>query len=251
MKDNTKISFARCQSSAYTDYGFDKYHYLQGISKSARCYLFYLNGEVAGFCSFVNQTFKGCSNGVRFHRVAVLPQFLHQGLGSMMCNFMAAIFQNNGYRVYIKCQSDILGIYFGNHPESWSPTGNNRKVKKNKGCESKKFKNRIEKACYCYKFVGNSIEGYEELLLPIAAMRATDSLLIQKKISKSSIVENNIHSEKQIKTKTKNIQRPILYLIMPLLSLKIAYSKTNINKRTIPKAKQTSYQRYTRNIFSG
>lgn len=252
MRINTRLSIARCESSAYMYYGFNEYHYLQGINKSARCFLFYLNGEVAGFCSFVNQTFRGCSNGVRFHRIAVLPQFLHQGLGSMMCDFMAAIFQNNGYRVYIKCQSDALGTHLGNHPENWSATGNHRKIKKDKGSEGKKFKNRMETACYCYKFVGNSIKGHEDLLLPIAEMRASNRLFIQKKISETGIIEKPVHIDKQVKTGIKTVQQPTLYFIIPLLlSSKAIYSKEQINRRTAPKAKQASHHRYTGNIFSG
>lgn len=190
---NTDITFSRCEADSWQKLGFAKYHYLsQGFNKASKCFLFYWKGETAGFCSVLNHPFKNCPNGIRFHRVVVLPQFRNKSIGTTMCQFIASIFQNNGNVVYMTCRSDTLGDFFAKHSD-WKATTNNQKIKRDSKCEGKKFKNRIRAICYCYKFIGNGISGYENLLLPISEMRKNNLLL---KINNISDMNKNINNTK-------------------------------------------------------
>lgn len=203
---NLELSVARCESTCYNEYGFNNYHYMDSpISKSSKCFLFYLDDEVAGFCSVINNPFKGCSNGMRFHRIVVLPKFEKKGIGVTMCRFVASILQNSGAVVYMKCQSETLGRYFGSNLEEWMPTANNKKMKKNNDCEGSKFKNRIEAVCFCYKFIGEGITGYEDLLLPIVEMRKENKLLKINKLPKNMKLKLTSNKVTILKEETESV----------------------------------------------
>lgn len=226
MKPNipVRLSVARCEHSAYTEYGFNQYHYLKGINKSARCFLFYLNGKPAGFCAVINQTFKGCHNGVRFHRIVVLPQFSHRGLGGMICDFIASVFRSGGYQMYMTCQSNALGTHMERQPNDWLPTANNKRKRKKHDTEGKRYRNRIEDVCFCYKFTGNKITGYENLLLSISELRKSNGLYIPKAISEEKIIRRL--QKKQSTTRCKKEKSPctysetILVTILDMMNLK-------------------------------
>ena len=54
---------------------------------------------------------------------------------------------------------------------TWNPTSYNGKTRTNTKFEEGKYNNRLERKSYCYKYVGEPIYGYEELLKPIAELR--------------------------------------------------------------------------------
>lgn len=217
MKPNipVRLSVARCEHSAYAEYGFNQYHYLKGINKSARCFLFYLNGKPAGFCAVINQTFKGCHNGVRFHRIVVLPQFSQRGLGGIICDFIAGVFQNSGYQMYMTCQSAALGAYLEKHPKNWKATANNKRKRKNNGAEGKRYRNRIEDICFCYKYAGKKIVGYENLLSSISIQRECGTLYVQKGITEGiSRLQKKQNTTNHKKVKSSFAYRNITLSIM-------------------------------------
>lgn len=55
--------------------------------------------------------------------------------------------------------------------ETWSPTSYNGKKRNNKNYETGKYDNRLDRKSYCFKYVGEPIYGYEELLKPINDLR--------------------------------------------------------------------------------
>lgn len=209
MNTSKKISVARCEYSAYTQYGFNQYHYLAGINKSARCFLFYLDGKIAGFCAVVNHTYRGCSRGVRFHRVVVLPQFSHRGLGGMICDFIAGIFQNDDYKVYMTCRCIELGTYMGEHTNNWKATANNLRKRKNNTSEGKRYKNRTKDICFCYKYIGENITGYDNLLLTIAELRKNSGLYILNSITEEKVTDRL--QKKQTITSRKKVNSSFVF----------------------------------------
>ena len=58
--------------------------------------------------------------------------------------------------------------------EKWKPTGRNGKS----GFTDAKAVNRKSRPSYCYEYVGDQIEGYKELLLPINEMRSKSEITL-------------------------------------------------------------------------
>jgi hypothetical protein len=101
-------------------------------------------------------------------RIVILPDYQGTGLGVKICEFSSAILRNNGAcNVYIKTINPALGEYFSKS-NLWKPTSMNGK----KGNTDAKAVNRKSRPSYCYEYIGEQIEGYKDLLLPINEMRS-------------------------------------------------------------------------------
>lgn len=150
---------------------FKKHHYLtEKLNKSAKCFLFTWNDKPIGFCAVLNTPRKGTPHAMAISRVVVLPDFQGLGLGTKICNFIGGVFTQDEKLMYIKTVNPALGIYF-NKSEIWAPTSYNGKFRKETKFEGDKYKNRVQRVSYCHRFEGDGIEGYEELMLPVAKMR--------------------------------------------------------------------------------
>lgn len=152
---------------------FKKHHYLtQEMNKGAKCFVFTWNDELVGFISFLNQPNKRKRNGMRFSRLVVLPDYQGLGLAGTILDFSAAIIKSQGddYEVYAKAIHPQLGKFWHRSP-NWQPTAQNEKFRKDVNCEGTKYKHRLQRASYCYKYVGEPIYGYDDLLKPINELR--------------------------------------------------------------------------------
>jgi hypothetical protein len=97
------------------------------------------------------------------------------GLGTKISEFAAGIFKNDGKLVYTKTISPALGLY-RDKSSTWEGTAQNGKVRSvgNPG----KYKNKLTRASFCHKDIGEDIKGYEDLILPIADMRKSKTKMI-------------------------------------------------------------------------
>lgn len=164
------LSVQRVEASAWEM--FKQHHYLtEEINKSCKCFLFYWEDKVIGFCGVLNTPRKGNPESCAISRIVVLPSVQGMNFGSKICNFIGGIFKNNGNKLYIKTINPSIGLYFNNHPTLWRGTTFNGKLRKNVDCEGNKYKNRVERSSYCHEYIGEPISGYEELILPISEMR--------------------------------------------------------------------------------
>ena len=169
-KPNIRLSVQRVEASAWTNMGFDKHHYLTSeLNKSAKCFLFYWDGKVVGFCAVLNSPRNGCPNDCSISRTVVLPDFQGLGIGSRMTNFIGGIFSAAGYSVYTKTANPALGIY-RDRSDKWAGTSHNHKTRKTID-HDEKYRNRLMRMSYCHKYVGEKIYGYECLLKPIDTIR--------------------------------------------------------------------------------
>ena len=150
---------------------FKKHHYLtEEVNKSCKFLLFEWNDKPIGIVAIINQPRKGCANGFAISRVVVTPDFQGMGLGVKLSEFACAIIKDNGGVIFIKTINPALGIYF-NKSKLWRGTTNNGKSRTIKEDTDKSARNRLERASYCHEYIGESIGGYKELLLPISEMR--------------------------------------------------------------------------------
>ncbi len=110
----------------------------------------------------------------RASRIVVLPDYQGLGIGSKISDFCAGIMKNEGARYYLKTVNPALGEY-NNKSDNWEPTAFNGKVRIPSVVANKKGRNKYTtlrtQPSYCHKYVGESISGYENLLLPITEMR--------------------------------------------------------------------------------
>jgi ABC-type lipoprotein export system ATPase subunit/GNAT superfamily N-acetyltransferase len=151
---------------------FKKHHYLtEDVSKSCKFYLFEWNGKSIGINAVIPQPSGHFKNGVRESRIVVLPDYQGLGLGYKISEFTAAIYKNSGYRYFTKTVHPALGKYRNKNNILWKGTSKNGKEPKDLGYNTKfnwKVKQRVS---FCHEYIGEAIQGYENLLLPINELR--------------------------------------------------------------------------------
>jgi len=156
---------------------FKKHHYLtDDVNKSCKFLLFEWNEKPIGIVAIINQPRKGCSNGFALSRTVILPDFQGMGLGVKLSEFAAAIIKKDGGLCFTKTINPALGIY-RNKSKLWRCTAMNGKIRhKSSSSSDISAKNRLERASYCHEYIGESISGYEDLLLPINEMRSKNQM---------------------------------------------------------------------------
>ena len=163
------LQFSRVESETWDI--FKKHHYLtHDVNKGAKFLLFEWDKKPIAIVAILNTPRKGIPNGMAISRIVVLPDYQGLGLGSKICNFIGGIFINENKKMYIKTVNPALGEYF-NKSILWRGTLENGKTRNLKFVDIQKYKNRVTRASYCHEYIGKSISGYEELLLPINIMR--------------------------------------------------------------------------------
>ena len=64
-----------------------------------------------------------------------------------------------------------MGEYRNKTIEKWKPTVFNGKLRMHTNNHSKVYSKLKQRASYCHEYIGDGIEGYDELLLPIQRLR--------------------------------------------------------------------------------
>lgn len=170
VKPIINLTIQRVEPSAWEM--FKKHHYLtEEINKSCKCFIFRWNSQIVGFVGILNTPRKGCPNAVAISRLVVLPDYQGMGIGKQIAKTISAILKNEGYLIYIKTVNDALGKSFENDTYNWRPTAYNGKIRKNSEYETGKYNNRLVRKSYCYAYEGEPLDGFSEILLPIAEMR--------------------------------------------------------------------------------
>jgi ABC-type lipoprotein export system ATPase subunit/GNAT superfamily N-acetyltransferase len=150
---------------------FKKHHYLtEDLNKSAQCILFEWNEKPIGICCVLNTPRKGMGEAMAISRIVILPDYQGLGLGSKLSSFIGQIYKNKGNRIFIKTANPALGEYF-NKSDKWRGTSNNGKGKPASSFDTLKYKNRLTRISYSHEYIGETLIGFEDLLLPINEMR--------------------------------------------------------------------------------
>ena len=139
--------------------------------------MFEWNNKPIGIVAVLNTPRKGIPNGMAISRIVILPDYQGLGLGSRISSFIGGVFVNNGNKLYIKTVNPALGEHF-NNSKDWRGTAMNGKKRTDKGQDILKYKNRVLRLSYCHEYIGESISGYEDLLLPISEMRRKSEITL-------------------------------------------------------------------------
>ena len=158
---------------------FKKHHYLtEEVNKSCKFLLFEWNNKPVGIVAIINQPGPNERKyAMAISRIVITPDFQGMGLGIKLSEFCGGLIRNNNGLCFIKTVNPALGIYF-NKSKIWRGTANNGKSRTIKKDTDKSAKNRLERASYCHEYIGESISGYEDLLLPIDKMRESNKLTL-------------------------------------------------------------------------
>jgi ABC-type ATPase involved in cell division len=156
---------------------FKAHHYMTAsVNQSCTFLLFEWNEKPIAIVAVISTPRNKNPNGKAISRVVVLPDYQGIGIGSKVCNFIGGIYKNQKCDLYIKTVNPALGEYF-NKSDQWIGTSHNGKMRNDIHLANEKsYKNRLERQSYCHKYNGQSIGGYEDILLNIDSMRTKTQL---------------------------------------------------------------------------
>lgn len=156
---------------------FKKHHYLtEEVNKSCQCILFEWNKKPIAICCILNTPRKGMGEAMAISRIVVNPDYQGMGIGYSLCCFIGGIYTQRRNRIFIKTVNPALGMKFNNSKE-WRGTTFNGKKAPHVNLDAK-AKNRFDRISYCHEYIGEVIDGYEDLLLPINEMRSKNELTL-------------------------------------------------------------------------
>lgn len=156
-----------------TWHNFAKHHYMTSdLNKSSQCFVFTWNNQVVAFDAIIPFPNGSITNGLREHRLVVLPDFQGLGIGSRVSEFVAAIYKSIGYTLYCKTINPRLGEYRSKTPNKWKASSTNGKERSEREV-SKEYNmmGGLTRPSYCHHYIGDAIYGFEDLLLPIDEIR--------------------------------------------------------------------------------
>ena len=174
-KPTIQLTVERVEANVWESLSFEKHHYLTpALNPSAKCFLFKWDDNPVGFVAILNSPRKGYPHGHNISRIVLFPDYQGLGLSTQILNFCGGILKSLGedYFLYIKTIHDKMGKGLERN-NNWTPTSYNGKLRNKEGLQAEggKYKNRLERISYCYKYIGEPIYGYEHLLKPIKELR--------------------------------------------------------------------------------
>lgn len=158
---------------------FKKHHYLtEKVNKSYIFLLFEWNKKPICIAVIGRQIGRGVGKAYRDSRIVVIPDYQGMGVGSYISNFLGGVCKSVGGRYFTKTIHPALGDYRNKHQHIWSPTAFNGKIRKKSESKNNKYTSIKLRASYCHEYIGESISGYEDLLLPISEMRSKNEITL-------------------------------------------------------------------------
>ena len=159
---------------------FKKHHYLTELNNKAYAhYLFEWNDKPIAINVISPLPSGSLKNAFRESRIVVLPDYQGLGLGYEISKFTAQIYRNAGRRYFTKTVHPALGEKRNSNID-WRGTPDNGKERKKRKKEfnyESHWKHN-SRPSYCHEYIGESISGYEELLLPINEMRSKNEITL-------------------------------------------------------------------------
>ena len=178
LRQRPQISLSVYRTEPTTWDIFKKHHYMtQELNSSAMCFCFTWENQLVCFASILPQFGKGVGKAMRMTRLVVLPDFQGLGLGKNVLDFIGGICRASGYKFYIKTINPRMGYHL-EHSEKWKPTPHNGKLRKEREEIRKfgKYKCLFIRPSYCFQYIGEGIEGYDNLMQKVDKMRYDKSM---------------------------------------------------------------------------
>jgi len=182
QRPEIKLTVRRVEPTVFWSGGFAKEHYLRAdINKSCKCLLFEWNGVPVAFVGILNTPRKGIPYGCSISRIVILPDFQGIGLSTQIFNFCGGIVKSlsddeHDYRLYIKTAHRKFGEALGRNPNvratMFDGKGRDKKAIEH---DNHRYRNRLQRVSYCKEFIGDKIDGFQDMLKPINELRKEKS----------------------------------------------------------------------------
>jgi len=165
------LNIQRVECSVYNELGFKSQHYMiEDINASCMCFLFTTkNGKPFAFVAVINQTYRGCRNGMRISRIVIAPKFQGKGYSVALTSLMGGLLTAKGKLMYINTHKENYGRALG-RSRCFKSTAADMRDRRN--TTDGKCKNRQNGKAYRKKYIGRAIYGYKDLFCDIDTMRA-------------------------------------------------------------------------------
>jgi GNAT superfamily N-acetyltransferase len=138
---------------------------------SAQCFVAQWDDKPVAFVSTLSLFGKGIINSVRVHRMVVLPDYQGLGISRQLLSTIAAIYRNNGTKLYIKSVNPAIGFALAKD-NRWSPTAfNGRRREGIEHSDPNKTDTHQSRPSFCYRYDGPPVQGFDNLILPIDQIR--------------------------------------------------------------------------------
>ena len=155
---------------------FKKYHYMTAeLNEAATCFVFTWNDKLVAFNAILPLPSGQYQNAWRSSRLVVLPDFQGLGIGSKVSEFIGGILKASGKTLYTKTVNPALGLY-RQKSKNWEATAANGKADKQEHIDKCSSMGGLTRPSFCYKYIGEPVYGYENLLMPIDKIRYNNSM---------------------------------------------------------------------------
>ena len=178
QRPEIKLTVRRVEPTVWKSMLFDKSHYLTSeLNKSCKCLLFEWNGVPVAFVGILNAPRKGIPYGCSVSRIVILSDYQGLGLSTIIFNFVGGIVKSlsddeHDYRLYIKTAHRKFGEALGRN-SSVRATMFDGKGRDKKAIEhdNHRYRNRLQRVSYCKEYIGDKIDGFQDMLKPIGDLR--------------------------------------------------------------------------------
>lgn len=157
---------------------FKHAHYLTAeMNKSCKCLLFEWDGVPVAFVGILNTPRKGIPYGCSISRIVVAEDYQGLGLSTIIFNFCGGIVKSlsdeeHDYRLYIKTAHRKFGEALSKNPNvratMFDGKGRDKKAIEH---DNHRYRNRLQRVSYCKEYIGDKIDGFQDILRPIGEMR--------------------------------------------------------------------------------
>ena len=174
-----QLTVRRVEPSVWRSMGFAKEHYLTAeLNKSCKCLLFEWDGVPVAFVGIINTPRIRMRYAMAISRLVILPDYQGLGLSTLIFNFVGGIVKSlsdeeHDYRLFIKTAHRKFGEALARNPKVRS-TANH--LKKPIRPTDARYRHRLSRISYCYEYIGEKIDGFQDILRPIVEMRKNKNI---------------------------------------------------------------------------
>lgn len=173
QRPNIKLTVRRVEPIVWKSLGFSKCHYLSAeLNKSCKCLLFEWDGVPVAFVGIINSPRIRMPYAMAISRMVILEDYQGLGLSTIIFNFVGGIVKSlstddREYRLFIKTAHSKFGQALSRNPNVRA-TANH--LKKTRPTDTR-YRHRLSRRSYCYEYIGEKIDGFQDMLRPISEMR--------------------------------------------------------------------------------
>lgn len=177
QRPHIQLTVRRVEPSVW--YLFKKEHYLSAeLNKSCKCLLFEWDGVPVAFVGIINTPRIRMRYAMAISRLVILPDYQGLGLSTLIFNFVGGIVKSlsdeeHDYRLFIKTAHRKFGEALSRNPKVRS-TANH--LKKPTRPTDARYRHRLSRRSYCYEYIGDKIDGFQDILRPIGEMRKNKNI---------------------------------------------------------------------------